>query len=285
MRVQKVELPLTGYGSKAATLTAYVQDNVEAQAARRRPGVLICPGGGYAFCSDLEAEPIALALVARGLQAFVLDYTVLDDAESIPLLPAPQVDLARALALVRSRADEWRVDEEDFGVLGCSAGAHLCASYAGVMRDEAFLARAGVSADTARPNWQVLCYPVIDLDAGWPPDPAYAARICDAGSPLRHAPDLVGPDTPQTFLWHTATDETVPVRNAYLYAEALAAHGVDHECHVFHAGRHGLSLATEQSARWDDCVNPHVAHWLDLMLEWLGATDACSYLDNAPSEG
>ena len=79
----------------------------------------------------------------------------------------------------------------------------------------------------------------------------------------------MGPDTPQTFLWHTATDETVPVRNAYLYAEALAAHGVDHECHMFHAGRHGLSLATEQSARWDDCVNPHVAHWLDLMLEWL----------------
>ena len=269
MRVQKIEPPSAGYGPRAATLTAYVQDNVEAQVSRRRPGVLICPGGGYAFCSDLEAEPIALALVARGLQAFVLDYTVLDDAETGPLLPAPQLDLARALALVRSRADEWLVDEKDLGVLGCSAGAHLCASYAGVMRDEAFLARVGVSADAARPNWQVLCYPVVDLDAGWPPDPAYATRICDAGSPLRHAQDLVGPDSPRSFLWHTAMDETVPVRNAYLYAEALASHGVDHECHVFHAGRHGLSLATDQSARWDDCVNPHVAHWLDLMLEWL----------------
>ena len=271
MRIEKIELPSAGYGRKVATLTAYVQDNVEAQATRWRPGVVICPGGGYEFCSDLEWEPIALALLARGLQAFVLDYTVLGPAEPVSLLPAPQMDLARAVALVRSRADAWHVDEKSLGLLGCSAGAHLCATYAGVMRDQAFLARAGVSADAACVDWQMLCYPVIDLDAGWPGDAAYAARVCPESSPLRRAQDLVGPDTPRTFLWHTAADETVPVRNAYLYAAALAAHGVDHECHVFHAGRHGLSLATEQSARWADCVNPHVARWLDLALEWLGA--------------
>ena len=269
MRIERIELPSSGYGSKVVALTAYVQDNVEAQATRLRPGVVICPGGGYAFCSDLEWEPVALALVARGLQAFVLDYTVLDDAEAAPLLPAPQVDLACALAAVRGRAEEWHVDERGLGLMGFSAGAHLCAGYVGVMRDEALLARAGVSADAARADWQVLCYPVIDLDAGWPPDPAYADRICDGASPLRRAQDLVNERTPRTFLWHTAADETVPVRNAYLYAEALAARGVDHECHVFHEGRHGLSLATEQSARWDDCVSPHVARWLDLATEWL----------------
>lgn len=270
MRIERIALPSAGYGSKAAELTAYVQDNVGAQAARLRPGVVICPGGGYAFCSDLEWEPVALALVARGLQAFVLDYTVLDEAETAPLLPAPQVDLARALAAVRGRAEEWHVDVRSLGLMGFSAGAHLCASYAGVMRDEALLARAGVPADDALADWQVLCYPVVDLDAGWPPDPAYADRVCDGASPLRRAQGLVDERTPRTFLWHTATDETVPVRNAYLYAEALAAHGVDHECHVFHEGRHGLSLATEQSARWDDCVRPRVAAWLDLALEWLG---------------
>lgn len=271
MRIERIELPSAGYGAKAAALTAYVQDNVGAQAARRRPGVVICPGGGYEFCSDLEWEPVALAFLARGCQAFVLDYTVLDPAESHPLLPAPQLDLARAVAAVRARADAWHVDEKNLGLLGCSAGAHLCATYVGMVRDQAFLAQAGVTAEAARADWQVLCYPVIDLDAGWPGDAAYAARLCDEASPLRHAQDLVNEATPRTFLWHTATDETVPVRNAYLYAQALAAHGVDHECHVFHAGRHGLSLATEQSARWADCVNPHVERWLDLAIEWLGA--------------
>ena len=38
MRVEKIGLPSAGYGSAAATLTAYVQDNVADQAARRRPG-------------------------------------------------------------------------------------------------------------------------------------------------------------------------------------------------------------------------------------------------------
>ncbi len=285
MRVEKIGLPSAGYGTVAATLTAYVQDNVADQAGCRRPGVVVCPGGGYAFCSDREAEPIALALLARGLQAFVLDYTVLDEVEAQPLLPAPQTDLARALALVRSRADEWHVDAHDLGTLGCSAGAHLCATYAALARDEGFLAVAGVSAEEARTAWQILCYPVVDLDAGWPPDAAYAARICPEGSPLRRAQDLVSPATPPTFLWHTAVDATVPVRNAYLYAQALAAHGVDHECHVFHEGRHGLSLATKQTAHRPGDAVPHVARWLDLALEWLSELSGRTYSASTSCSG
>ena len=269
MRVQRIELPNSGYGTGRATLTAYVQDNIEDQASRRRPAALICPGGGYAFCSGREGEPIALALLARGYQAFVLDYTVVDPVEPAPLLPAPQLDLARALAVVRSRADAWRVDEHGIGIIGCSAGAHLCATYVSLMRDKAFLARAGVCPEEARVAWQVLCYPVADLDAGWPEDAAYAARICEEGSPLRHAHELVSENTPPTFLWHTCVDETVPVCNAYLYAGALAAHGVDHECHVFHEGRHGLSLATEQTSTYASDALPHLARWFDLALEWL----------------
>lgn len=270
MRVEKIELPGAGHGAKIPTLTAYVQDNIEDRAARRRPAALVCPGGGYAFCSDREGEPIALALLAHGYQAFVLDYTVIDAAEAAPLLPMPQTDLARALALVRSRAGDWHVDEARIGLIGCSAGAHLCATYTALMRDDAFLARAGVSAAEARVAWQILCYPVVDLEAGWPPDPAYAARICEEDSPLRHAQDLVSDATPPTFLWHTAVDETVPVRNAYLYAQALAEAGVDHELHVFHAGRHGLSLATEQTSHYAGDALPHLARWFDLALEWAG---------------
>lgn len=270
MRVEKIDLPSSGYGTTAATLTAYVQDNVDDQATRRRPGIVICPGGGYAFCSDREGEPVALAFLTHGFQAFVLDYTVMDEEEARPLLPAPQTDLARALALVRSRADAWRVDAHDLGLLGCSAGAHLCATYTALMRDEGFLAAVGVSEGEVHVDWQILCYPVIDLDAGWPPDSAYAARVCPEGSPLRHAQNLVNPATPPTFLWHTVTDATVPVRNSYLYAQALALHGVDHELHVFHEGRHGLSLATAQTAHYPGDAVPHVAHWVDLAVEWLG---------------
>ena len=58
----------------------------------------------------------------------------------------------------------------------------------------------------------------------------------------------VTPDTPPCFLWQTATDETVPVENSYLFAEACRANGVSYAHHVFSKGKHGLSLANEEWA-------------------------------------
>jgi len=43
-----------------ATLSGYVQDpSPELRNAVIRPAALILPGGGYEFCSDREAEPVA----------------------------------------------------------------------------------------------------------------------------------------------------------------------------------------------------------------------------------
>ena len=42
---------------------------------RRRPAVLVIPGGGYTFTSEREAEPIAMHFLTRGYGAFTLYYT------------------------------------------------------------------------------------------------------------------------------------------------------------------------------------------------------------------
>lgn len=268
MRIEVIELPKQGYGDKIPTLTVYAQDNVAAHEGRRRPAVIVCPGGGYEFCSDREAEPMALAFVARGYQAFVLDYTVLDSSERRPLLPYPQRDLARAADYVRGNAEELHVDEGRIAVLGCSAGGHLCAAYSSLCRDASFAASMGLTCSDIAIDAQVLCYPVIDFSAGWPTDAERVEPICAPG-PLRAAQNLVDEGTPRTFIWHTAADDGVPVRNTYRYVAALAEHGVDHDCHVFHRGRHGLSLATSQSAKDESYKNGHVARWIDLAVEWL----------------
>ena len=267
MRIETIELPSAGYGSKTPMLAAYVQDNVAAHEGRRRPAIIICPGGGYEFCSDREAEPMALAFVARGFEAFVLDYTVLDDTEPGPLLPHPQRDLAHAVALVRGRADAWHVDPDRISILRCSAGGHPCAKYSALAQDEDFAADLGLTVGQIAVSAQLLCYPVIDLTAGWPSDISRIPPICK--DDLARAQDLVSASTPRTFIWHTAADDGVPVRNTYLYAAALAECGVDHDCHVFHRGRHGLSLATRQSAKDESYLSSHVSHWLDLAVEWL----------------
>ena len=103
MRIERIELPASGYGTKVATLTAYVQDNLKDQAQRRRPAVVVCPGGCYELCSDRESEPIALALVARGLQAFVLDYAVLEPRRCCPRRRSTSPMRSRRSARTRTR--------------------------------------------------------------------------------------------------------------------------------------------------------------------------------------
>ena len=47
---------------KHVSLTAMVQDvGGEFRGIDARPAVLVIPGGGYMFCSDREADPVALA--------------------------------------------------------------------------------------------------------------------------------------------------------------------------------------------------------------------------------
>jgi acetyl esterase/lipase len=61
--------------------------------------VIICPGGGYQFTSDREAEPVALRFLAHGYHAFVLRYSV------ETRFPQPMHDLAKAISIVREKAD------------------------------------------------------------------------------------------------------------------------------------------------------------------------------------
>ena len=62
---EKINLGNSGYGTRDTILTTYVQNNLEGVHARRRPAVIICPGGGYEYQSDRESEPIALEFLKR----------------------------------------------------------------------------------------------------------------------------------------------------------------------------------------------------------------------------
>lgn len=109
---------IAGNDGSEAAFVGYIHNNSEEiDPKRRRPGVLVIPGGGYAMTSDREAEPIAMRFLAAGYNAFVLRYSVAPSRFPVALLEA-----AEAMNRIRAHADEWHCDQR---VLGHVVAGHL----------------------------------------------------------------------------------------------------------------------------------------------------------------
>lgn len=256
-----------------AAMDLYVQTVQPEFPIVRRPAVVIFPGGGYEFCSQREAEPVALALAARGYQCFVVWYSV-----SGPRFPQQLLEAAAAVATVRRHAEEWNVDPERVYVMGFSAGGHLAGSVSTLFNEDVVLNTLSLQREQARPDKAVLCYPVITM-----------TELTHEGS----AQNLLGPNrndavliektslcrqvtdrTPPMFLWTTYEDGAVPCENSMMMASALRQQHIPFELHIYAEGDHGMSLCNAQVYSTEDMqrenpVRPRIARWLDDADAWL----------------
>ena len=245
------------------TLTTYVlQDSPEMLAGGKRPAILICPGGGYMSCSDREAEPIAMKFASMGYHTFVLRYSTYSGgkADGFPDISKPLTvkeeckyptqirEIGKSMLIIREHAKEWLVDVNRIAVCGFSAGAHLCGSLCVHNKDVEDPEEAYQNISN-RPDVAILSYPVITSGKYAHRDSFVALfgkepseQELDYMSLEKHVTE----DTPPCFMWQTLTDQTVPVENSYLFAQACAQAGVPFAQHVFSEGIHGLSVATEE---------------------------------------
>jgi len=114
-------------GNQEIHMETYILHNSrEFDYNRKRPAVLVLPGGAYMSTSDREAEPVALAFASKGYHAFVLRYSCKEKA----LLPQPILDAFKAILIIRDNAEEWCVDSNKIAVCGFSAGGHLASCLA-----------------------------------------------------------------------------------------------------------------------------------------------------------
>ena len=231
---------------------------------KKRAGVIVVPGGAYNHLSQREGAPVARAFEAMGLAADVLKYTVRGPGDG-PLGLAPVRQLARAVDGMRERHPSLAVF-----VCGFSAGGHLAATLGVHWR----------TLGLSRPDGLILSYPVITA-AEELTNTETLRNIAGAGerdffSLEKH----VTPETPPAFLWHTASDESVPVENSMLFASALRRAGVPFELHIYPFGKHGLSLATGEVAQPENGRFPdaHVAGWIHECGEWIDRMISLSYI-------
>jgi acetyl esterase/lipase len=220
-------------------------------------GVVVLPGGGYAMlAADHEGKQVGEFFAERGVTAMVVKYRVSGNAALGYQFPVPQMDARRAIRTMRSKAKEWGVDPGKIGIMGFSAGGHLC-STAVTMFDDKFEQETDDEIDklSCRPDFGILCYPVI----------AMGEPYCHGGSQrnllgAEPSPDLLARTntakrvtnrTPPIFLVHSADDGAVPLRNGTDFAAACADHKVPVVAHLYAQGGHGYGLAgSGDSAGW-----------------------------------
>jgi len=171
------------------------------------------------------------------------------------------------VAHVRKNARKWNVDPDKVVVCGFSAGGHLAGSMGTLFNEERFL-KAFDRDEHIRPDAMVLCYPVITAD-----EYAHVGSIETVSGADKGSPDYewfgldqhVDAQTPPAFLWHTASDDCVPVENSLKMAAALSAAKVPFELHVFPDGAHGMSTCTREVGTY----NPYNARWVEWSIKWL----------------
>ena len=238
-------------------MDTYILDSVVegSETYPKKPLVVICPGGAYKFVSKREAEPVALNFNAAGIHAVVVNYSLCEN------FPTALEDVSNAVVKVREMAEEWEVDTDRIIVCGFSAGGHLAASLGVFWNSE-------VKRDDKlnKPNGMLLCYPVITSKEKTHGESIYNISHGDEELIKKASlEDWVNEDCPPTFIWHTFTDELVPVENSIYMLSALAEKKIPTEAHIYPIGWHGLSLATEQVGS----TLPYVQGWMNLAINWI----------------
>ncbi|MBR6675859.1 MAG: alpha/beta hydrolase [Clostridia bacterium] len=233
-----------------------------------RDALLILPGGAYAGHAAHEAEPVVRAFMPHCFNCFVLYYSVGEKAK----FPRPLKDVSMAVAHIKRNAKKYNIDPERVFVLGFSAGGHLAASL-GTMYDRDFAAFEGMAAGENKVRGMILGYPVATL--GDCTHEFSRSMVMGKADATREEWEKYSPDknanegSAPAFIWHTAEDKDVSVKNSLILAGELIKRGIPTELHVYPYGHHGLSVANKEiECENPTNVDPHVAGWVKDCIEW-----------------
>ena len=198
---------------------------MEKQATGR--AVIICPGGAYETLSmEKEGYDWGEFFQNQGIAAIVLKYRMPHGQPEVPISDAEQ-----AMKLVRLNATSWKINRNDVGIMGFSAGGHLAATIATRSQGE------------AKPNFQILFYPVISMLEGYGHDRSrmnFLGKNPSKRDEKKYSADMnVSRVTPRTFIALSDDDDTVPPANGVNFYTELYRNDVRGSLHVYPGGGHG----------------------------------------------
>jgi len=248
-------------------LEAYIADKIGDYV---RKAILVIPGGGYGnICSDREGEPIAMAFMPYGYNAFVLHYSVstVNDRK----FPNQLIEASKAIKHIRDNADEYNINPDKVFATGFSAGGHLCASLGILWNMKEVYDAVDMPYGYNKPTGIMPIYPVIT--------PEYhmvsfenllgkencTPELLEKTNLYKH----VNKDSAPAYIMHTSNDGVVDVRNSLLLANAYAEAGLEFELHVYPDAPHGVALGNEiTECNQPKYNNPCIAKWIENASLW-----------------
>ena len=266
MRLERIELV---NGKEKVWLDCYIADKL---GGSKRKALLVIPGGGYGcICNDREGEPIALAFMPYGFNAFVLSYSV---GKGNATFPQPLIEASLAMKHIKDNAEEYGIDADNVFAVGFSAGGHLCAALGTMWHLEEVNRAVDMPYGYNKPKGIIPVYPVISSDNA----------ICHKGSfnnitdenAVQSDFDKISPEcyvdksSSPAFIVHTANDQVVNVKNSLVLANAYAEQGIPFELHIFENAPHGMALSNAITAIGNSAYdNSHNAKCVELAAEWM----------------
>ena len=287
---------------KTATVTTYVLDSeISYNVKKKRPAMIICPGGGYLMTATKEGEAVAVEFLGKGYHTFVLRYSTyfqdrMTDIDIVPKInksaryPQQVLELMETIHLLHENAEIWQIDTSNIFILGFSAGGHIAATLGNNWKNVTFLKQLSFSPnnDELKPKGIILGYPMIrgDFEAyilDNAPDSQmikYQTKYtydCLFGTPhptkeqidLTDMTTSINPDTPPTFVWTTRNDQIIDSMVTTKYIERMCDQQLECEYHLFEDGPHGLSLANSLYSKVEEEINLEVSMWIPLVINWL----------------
>lgn len=214
--------------AEGARLTGYLPAQPSGRA------IVDLPGGGYSHLAvDHEGHQWADWMNRQGIAFFVLEYRMPKGDRNIPLS-----DAYRAMTTVRDSAEAWHVNPYDVGIMGFSAGGHLASAV------------STHAPWAARPNFSILFYPVVSMDA----------RVTHKGSCVNFLGAEGMSDKRLVQQWSNdacvrrhltppacvilSTDDRVvpPVTNGVAYYSAMRRAGNNCALYAYPSGGHGYGI-------------------------------------------
>lgn len=211
--------------------------------------VWIHGGGWHSLGKQPHGLQFASAFLPHCFAVASIAYRLTPDAP----FPAQIEDCHLALNWLRKHAAEHALDSQRIGVVGHSAGAHLCA-----------LVATGGIVSSSEPVQAAVCWsPPCDLDrdrGAWPkdtfiwnpegkfsqsffPSKTYEPQLGRLASPATHA----HPSMPPILIVHGDQDPIVPLGQAVRFAEQLRTLGVNVTYRTETGGTHDILHAANNA--------------------------------------